>query len=49
MELVDGLANDVVNVYLDGVLVHTGTSWEDYFRDCEPPSSRTADSLAFFT
>lgn len=32
MDFKDGPANDVVRVYVDGVLVHTGTSWEDYFR-----------------
>ncbi len=28
----DGPANDVVKIYVDGVLVHTGTTWEDYYR-----------------
>src|SRR3989344_14659 len=32
MDLIDGPRNDVVKVYVDGVLEHTGTSWEDYFR-----------------
>lgn len=32
MFLIDGPRNDVVNVYVDGLLKHTGTSWEDYFR-----------------
>ena len=32
MFLVDGPRNDVVNVYVDGALAYTGTSWEDYFR-----------------
>lgn len=32
MDTVDGPANDVVKVYVDGVLVKTGTSWEDYYR-----------------
>jgi hypothetical protein len=27
----EGDSNDVVNVYIDGKLVHTGTSWEDYY------------------
>jgi hypothetical protein len=27
----DGPSNDVVKIYLDGALIHTGTSWEDYF------------------
>ena len=51
MQFVDGVANDVVKVYVDGVLGHTGTSWEDYFRQCEPanPTSRTVDSVLFRT
>lgn len=32
MDFVDGPANDVVKLYIDGTLVHTGTSWEDYYR-----------------
>ena len=32
MDTVDGPGNDVVKVYIDGSLVHTGTSWEDYYR-----------------
>src|SRR4029077_21264323 len=32
MELLPGPANDVVQIYIDGNLVHTGTSWEDYYR-----------------
>lgn len=31
-DAVDGASNDIVNVYIDGVLKHTGTSWEDYYR-----------------
>ena len=31
MEFVDGPGNDVVEVFVDGALVH-GTSWEDYHR-----------------
>ncbi|MFN8423789.1 MAG: hypothetical protein U0470_10570 [Anaerolineae bacterium] len=49
MRFVDGPANDVVAVYVDGVLGHTGTSWEDYFRDCEGNPSRTVDSVLFRT
>lgn len=49
MRFVDGPANDVVAVYVDGVLRHTGTSWEDYFRDCEGNPSRTVDSVLFRT
>jgi hypothetical protein len=47
MEFVDGESNDVVKVYVDGKLVHTGTSWEDYFRDDEGNPTRTVDSLLF--
>lgn len=32
MDTLDGASNDVVKVYIDGVLVHTGQSWEDYYR-----------------
>ncbi len=44
---VNGAANDVVRVYVDGALEFTGTSWEDYFRDCEGVQTRTVDSLLF--
>lgn len=47
MDFVDGPANDVVRIYVDGTLAHTGTSWEDYFRDCEGNETRTVDSLLF--
>ena len=42
--LVDGPRNDVVLVYVDGTLAHTGTSWEDYFRWNQGPgdSEQTA-------
>ena len=32
MDFVDGPRNDVVKVYVDGTLRHTGGSWEDYYR-----------------
>lgn len=32
MDTLDGPSNDVVKVYVDGNLVHTGTSWENYYR-----------------
>lgn len=32
MDVVDGPSNDVVEVFIDGVSVHTGTSWENYYR-----------------
>lgn len=49
MEFVDGESNDVVKVYVDGVLELTGTSWEDYFRDEEGNPTRTVDSILFRT
>lgn len=49
MEFVEGPANDIVRVYVDGVLGHTGTSWEDYFRDVEGNPTRTVDSILFRT
>src|SRR3989344_6509339 len=51
MDFVDGPDNDVVQVYIDGTLIHTGTSWENYYRyDTESnpllvDESRTVDSL----
>jgi hypothetical protein len=32
MDFFDGPSNDVVKLYVDGVLMHTGTSWENYYR-----------------
>jgi choice-of-anchor C domain-containing protein len=32
MDFVDGPSNDVVQIYIDGALIHTGTSWENYYR-----------------
>lgn len=47
----DGPSNDVVSILIDGVIVHTGTSWEDYYRfDSESAAEqtpRTSDSLLF--
>ena len=51
MEVKDGPSNDVVNVYIDGALVHSGTSWEDFYRyDPEQsfePSPRIVKSVTF--
>ncbi|HEY0099934.1 MAG TPA: thrombospondin type 3 repeat-containing protein [Pyrinomonadaceae bacterium] len=49
MNFVDGDSNDVVRVYVNGVLEHTGTSWEDYYRDVEENPTRTVDSILFRT
>jgi hypothetical protein len=32
IDFVPGPANDVVKIYIDGVLKATGTTWEDYYR-----------------
>src|SRR5205807_629012 len=32
LDTIDGPSNDVVKVYIDGTLVETGTSWENYYR-----------------
>ena len=58
IDFVDGPRNDVVRVFVDGKLVHTGTTWEDYFRWCTESGggvpfdsahdqSRTVDSMIF--
>ena len=49
MHLIDGPGNDVVNVFVDGALVKTGTSWEDYYREVESNPTRTVDSIMFRT
>ena len=57
IDFIDGPHNDVVKVYVDGMLRHVGTTWEDYFRWCTESGggtgtttadqSRTVDSLLF--
>lgn len=47
MEFVNGPNNDIVKLYIDGNLVHTGTSWEGYFNECEANPTRTVDSVLF--
>src|SRR5262249_30917333 len=32
LDVVEGPSNDIVKVYVDNALVHTGTSWENYYR-----------------
>jgi len=53
MQVNDGPSNDVVKVYIDGSLVHTGTSWENYYRyDSEASaeqSPRIVKSVIFRT
>ena len=47
IQFIDGPANDVVKVYLDGALIHTGTSWEDYYRDWAGGIPAPVDSVMF--
>lgn len=48
---IPGPSNDVVKIYIDGSLVHSGTTWENYYRvdpESDPTQvhkSRTVDSL----
>ena len=51
MDVVDGPENDAVKVWINGTLVHTGTSWEDYYR-LDPkasaePSPRIVKTILF--
>ncbi|MEO5499288.1 MAG: hypothetical protein ABIR46_02205 [Candidatus Saccharimonadales bacterium] len=52
-EAVDGPSNDIVKVWIDGSLVHTGTSWENYYRyDSEAiaePTPRIVKTVLFRT
>ncbi len=42
MDFVNGPSNDVVKIYIDGSLVKTGTSWENYYRyDNESSAEQT--------
>ena len=48
VNFVEGRSNDTVAVYVDGVLKHTGSTWEDFFRDCDAADQTvTVDSLLF--
>jgi hypothetical protein len=49
MEFVEGADNDVVQVWVDGILRKTGGSWEEYFRAVGDHKTRTVDSLLFHT
>jgi hypothetical protein len=46
MDLIPGPHNDIVTVLLDGNAVHTGTSWEDYYRYCAESGGGTGGPLA---
>ena len=51
IDIVEGPSNDIVKIYIDGNLVHTGTTWENYYRyDSESSAEqtpRTIDNLLF--
>jgi ABC-type phosphate transport system substrate-binding protein len=44
VDLVDGQANDVVKIYIDGALKKTGGSWEDYYR-FDPEQTPTGNKV----
>ncbi len=46
MKLVPGGNNDIVHVLLDGNLVASGTSWENYYRYCSESGGGTGGPLA---
>lgn len=46
IQFVDGPSNDIVKIYLDGTLIHTGTTWEDYSRAVGSEPS-PVDSIMF--
>lgn len=53
IDFVDGIGpgntgNDIVNILVDGALVHTGTTWESYYDSLTGnPGPRAVDSLLF--
>lgn len=47
MDFPDGESNDVVKIYIDNVLVHTGTTWEDYYRDYQGDFPYAVKTLIF--
>lgn len=53
MFFMEGPRNDVVQIFINGSLIHTGTSWEDYYRYCaeQAPNNQThtVDSIGFRT
>jgi hypothetical protein len=53
IDFIGGPSNDVVKVYVDGVLLLTGTTWENYYRfdtEAQPEGGpRSVDSVLFRT
>lgn len=45
MDVVDGPSNDVVNIWIDGVHRHTGTSWENYYRNDSEASAEQSPRI----
>jgi len=48
----DGFNNDVMNIWLNGALIHTGSTWENYYRFNElitpgTPRLQAVDSMLF--
>jgi hypothetical protein len=46
MDLLPGAHNDIVKLLLDGNVIATGTSWEDYFRFCHESGGGDGGPLA---
>ncbi|MEQ8787080.1 MAG: right-handed parallel beta-helix repeat-containing protein, partial [Pirellulaceae bacterium] len=44
----DGTGNDIVSVFVDGALAHTGTSWETGYDDVGTGDPRSVDRAAFY-
>lgn len=49
IDFADGPGNDVMELWVDGALVHTGTTWENYFVFGEGNPTHTVDSLLLRT
>jgi len=41
----DGSGNDIVRIVIDGVLVHTGTTWETYYSHLASPKLYAVDAV----
>lgn len=42
-----GEGNDLLEIYLNGSLIHTGTTWETYYANLGSPREQAVDSLLF--
>jgi Cohesin domain/Carboxypeptidase regulatory-like domain/MBG domain (YGX type)/Dockerin type I domain len=44
---VDGAGNDIAKLYVDNELLHTGTTWEDFYRENGKRQPPVVDSISF--